>query len=312
MAEPPAVSYEGEILEPAHIERVSTPSGELYKLTCACHKRILSPLHSPNPIGRCPKCGRRLRLPGYRSKDHAHAAAPETESSPTKGEVPPVTERSREQAAAPAPAAPPAPELEPSHPEDEIGTIVMEPYAEEAAKSLPAPAAPAHATRDLNVGREAAIRTADLLRQHKVSGVQSPSPGLISAWPLAGRLPRFLAGFIDLTVSLVASGLIVALGSLHVLPANSLHPAVILAAFLTAQLLNDCLLQWRGGSLGKRLVVLTLRTHKGEVPGLGRILLRGVLKWLLFPGWILALIHPSQQALHDVACGTLVLKGRLR
>ena len=58
------VFYEGEILEPPHLERLE----KSWKLTCFCGKRILSPLTSEMPVGRCPKCGRRLRLPGYRPK----------------------------------------------------------------------------------------------------------------------------------------------------------------------------------------------------------------------------------------------------
>jgi uncharacterized RDD family membrane protein YckC len=324
--EPSQSDYVGEVIEPAHAERVSTAAGgEQWKLVCPCHKRILSPLQTPYPTGRCPKCGRRLRLPGYKGKGASQPAP----AAPPKSEVPAETAQpagTPPPAAAPVPAAPSAPAPVPAaspanapptagpapagpSPDDEIGTIVMEPYAEEAAKSLPERAPEPQA---VNVGRAAALRTADLLRQHKVLGTHSPSPGLISAWPLAGRLPRVLAGFMDLTFSLVAAGAVVALGSLGLLPARSLHPAVILTAFLTAQLLNDCLLQFRGGSLGKRLVVLTLRTRAGEAPDLGRTVLRGLLKSLLFPGWILALVHPSQCALHDLVCGTLVLKGRPR
>ena len=322
MAQAPSPSdYVGEVHEPAHAERVSTVTGgEQWKLICACHKRILSPLQVPFPTGRCPKCGRRLRLPGYQGKEGpAPAAPPKSEAPPetarpagTAGEAfPPSPPAAAPVPEAPPAAAPPTAGAAPAapSPDDEIGTIVMEPYAEEAAKSLPERAPGPH---DVNVGRAAALRTADLLRQHKVLGTHSPSPGLISAWPLAGRLPRVLAGFIDLTLSLVSAGAVVALGSLGLLPARALHPAVILAAFFTAQFLNDCLLQFRGGSLGKRLVVLTLRTREGEVPDLGRTVLRGLLKSLLFPGWLLALFHPSQCALHDLVCRTLVLKGRPR
>ncbi len=59
--------YEGEIFEPPHLDRIKDKNGQdCWKLTCYCDKRILSPLKVENPVGRCPKCGRRLRLPGFR------------------------------------------------------------------------------------------------------------------------------------------------------------------------------------------------------------------------------------------------------
>lgn len=155
------------------------------------------------------------------------------------------------------------------------------------------------------------MRTADILRSSKVSE-RTPGPGLISAWPLAGRLPRALAGFIDLTLGMVAATLIVVGGSMGLLPENSRYLVVPVVAFFTAVLLNDCLLQSFGGSIGKRLVVLTLRTPDGLPPALPVILLRALLKWLLFPGWLLALVHPAQRSLHDLICNTYVMKGRVR
>ena len=57
-----------EVIDPRHVDRVPDKKrgGECWKLTCVCGKRIHSPLQPDTGIGRCPKCGRRLRLPGFR------------------------------------------------------------------------------------------------------------------------------------------------------------------------------------------------------------------------------------------------------
>jgi uncharacterized RDD family membrane protein YckC len=185
--------------------------------------------------------------------------------------------------------------------------MVLEPPAASPA----AEPEPAHPRTDEPASRAAALRTADILRSKKLSERVDGS-SLISAWPLAGHLPRALAGFIDLTLGLVAAMLIVVGGSLGVLPENSRYWLVPVVAFYTAVLLNDCLLQASGGSIGKRLVVLTLRTPDGMAPTVPAVLLRAVIKWLLLPGWLLAFVHPTQRALHDLLCNTCVLKGRVR
>jgi uncharacterized RDD family membrane protein YckC len=156
------------------------------------------------------------------------------------------------------------------------------------------------------------LEAAERLRSRRIPEQGSGLPGLISAWPLAGRGPRALAGFIDLTLGVVAATAVVVGGSVGLLPEVSRYWYVVLAAFGIAQLVNACLLEAFGGSVGKRLVVLTLRTREGALAEPWRVILRGVLKWLLFPGWVVILFDPGQRALHDLVCGTLVLKGRAR
>lgn len=326
--------YEGEILEPQHLDRVKDKRGvDCFKLTCYCGKRILSPLHPDLFVGRCPKCGRRLRLPGYRPpgpgtqrdsersrKADSDRPKPRTpglsdtvaDLEPVKLDAPaptaaapamhagdPKTAAIAEAAGALATAAD-ALELSESHHEDDVGTIVMEPLSREAIE------------RETHANREAAIRTADRLRRHKVSASGRVEGGLVSAWPLAGRGTRAIAGFIDLTLCTVAAGSVVILGHLGALPPGARHVGVAIAAFLTAGLLNDVLLEVTGGGLGKRLAVLTLRRRDGKAPSVGVAFGRAMVKWLVIPGWVVALVDPAERALHDLLFGTLVLKGRSR
>ncbi|MCK6474880.1 MAG: RDD family protein [Planctomycetes bacterium] len=325
--------YEGEILEPQHLDRVKDKRGvDCFKLTCYCGKRILSPLHPDLFVGRCPKCGRRLRLPGYRppgpgtqrDSERSRKTDPDRPTPPTPGLTDTVADmepvRLDPPAVAPAAAAAPAAmerpdtaaiaeaadagqaEFDPgnAHPEDDVGTIVMEPLSREIIE------------RETHANREAAIRTADRLRRHKVSASGRVEGGLVSAWPLAGRGTRAIAGFIDLTLCTVAAGSVVILGHLGALPPGARHVGVAIAAFLTAGLLNDVLLEVTGGGLGKRLAVLTLRRRDGKAPSVGVALGRALVKWLVIPGWLVALVDPAERALHDLLFGTLVLKGRSR
>lgn len=338
--------------EPRHVERVAGSGGEpdRWKLTCYCGKRIVSPLKVSQETGRCPKCGRRLRLPGYRPElggkrsKRADDGLPPKPVPPTPGlaetlagvSVPELAREARKPAPlrddlalrpvsnAPAGQAGGPPDrlsasstldlgrpdvpggaagkgsgldLERDASEDEIGTIVME-FDDEIL------------ARETGANKHAAVKTADILRAHKISTVERS--GLISAWPLAGKLPRALAGFIDLTFATSAMGLIVILASAGVLPAACKSLPVALAAFMAAGLINDFFMQFAGGTVGKRLVVLTVRRRGGREPGPGSLALRALLKWLLIPGWLVALVDPAERTLHDILCGTLVLKGRNR
>jgi len=361
----PKDEFDGEIFEPRHVDRGTSRHGEeCWKLTCPCGKRIHSPIKSEIASGRCPKCGRRLRLPGFRPShkqvqaapekaaapapalELALAAAPNAPSAPTTPMPGPAVKdpspAKLEAAALPAPAVrgsrivpkeqasphdtivldadeaaglrledkPTTPEMPgftgpataaaPEHPksDDEIGTIVLEPDE-----------APSPARKEMSVGRNSALTTADKLRAHHVTDTAS---GIVSAWPLAGKLPRILAGFVDLTFATVASGLLVGLAALKILPESFLNPLVAIAAFVAAGLVNDCILQVSGGGLGKRLVVLALRSRRGNEVPWTTCMLRGLVKWLILPGWLMAFFDPAERSLHDIICGTLVLKGRHR
>ena len=285
---------EEQAFEPRRIERVPAgPAGEQWKLTCLCGKRSLSPLQPAHRTGRCPKCGRRLHLPGYRPGGAGQPEGERQAEAPTIAPPPPPPIPKPLGAGAQAAEA------------EQLAEIVLEPPSAE-------PAASARPAREHQGGHAAAMHAADRLRSRKVLPAGSSSAGLVSAWPLAGLLPRMLAGFIDLTLGMVATMCVVGLASLGVLPEASRHIAVAPLVFLAAELLNDCVLGLLGGTLGKRLVVLTVRTRGGELPGPARVILRGLLKWPLILGWLVMLAEPSQRALHDLVCGTVVLKGRAR
>jgi uncharacterized RDD family membrane protein YckC len=63
------------------------------------------------------------------------------------------------------------------------------------------------------------------------------------------------------------------------------------------------------GMPGRRLTHLRLMTLDGDAPGVGRLLLRTSLKYLLIglpPVWLVPLLHPDRRALWDLAAGTRV------
>jgi uncharacterized RDD family membrane protein YckC len=221
-------------------------------------------------------------LPGFHA---AGFSAPTPGAESPKAEMPDAS-----------PSDPKPPSTTPPAPEEEAATIIMDPVQAVVESGGAAVVA----------GREAARHAADLLRAHRVSATAERR---VSAWPLAGRLPRALAGFVDFTASALAAAVVVTLGSLRLLPESFTHPLVALAAFFCAGLLNDCLFEPLGGGAGKRLVILTLRKSDGRPPETFRLLIRGGLKWLLIPGWLTFLFDPAERAVHDWLCGTLVLKG---
>lgn len=321
-----AVGRSGET--PPHCELVRDPDGkEHWKLTCYCGKRVRSPASIDQPYGRCPKCGRRMKLPGYLLSKKAFLIS----SHPGQG---PVSAPSKPPSA-PPPEDRPAREgpiriselFENREREDELVTPLA-PIRASAVRSevenrtaagryddtipiLPSDDGDsfrAHAAGN-RVGYAAATIAADRLRpQHAGSGA-----GRISAWPLAGKFSRALAAFIDLTLTTAIVGILVILASQEVLPPFFLKPEVVVALLLAAGCVNDGLvhLVW-GGSLGKKLVVIVTRTTHGRDLGAVHILVRAALKWMLFPGWIIGAIDPNERTLHDLLCGTLVLKGRAK
>jgi uncharacterized RDD family membrane protein YckC len=263
------VSEEGtvEIDQPTHFEWVFGTSGkERWKLTCPCGKRLLTPAPSPHPYGTCPKCNRKLPLPGY-------------------DQQPKVTRVG-------------------ARPETSEGTVVAR-----------AVRVGRHASGDPKTQTRAAATAANLLRPGHSRGEpgRAPASGRISAWPSAGLARRALATFIDLTLSVTAGGL--ALLAAQSLPQTAdLFPTrVLLLAVFAATLLNDVgahLLL--GGSIGKRLALIVVRTEDGAPCGFFLALRRALAKWLLLPGCLAALFDSTERPLHDMLCKTMVLKGRSR
>ena len=290
---PPAESKLGSgelaaIHDPVAVERVEEKGGA-WKVTCACGKRIVTPLKPKFPVGRCPKCGRKLKLPAVDAK----ASKPVIDS---------IVQSETEEIAA---------RLSESAPDQEsFGTIVIDPEESGDGTEAISPL-----VKDTHVSRDAAIHTADLLRAKKAAQVRAEdgdSGGIISAWPRAGRAYRLVSGLLDLTLPVFVTGALAMLGVWGILPPQTQHPVVILTAFFTIGLLNDILLQLFGGSFGKRMVVLTLRDLNGFEPSKGRIIARALFKWLFIPGWAVGLVDHEGRCLHDLLCGTIVLKARNR
>jgi hypothetical protein len=275
---------------------------EFWKVTCFCGKRLLTPTKSENAYGRCPKCKRRIRLPGYdallktlditlppegaaSAAGSGTAPAPNTISARAKSGT--FTKSDLDKA------------LDLVLAQDDVVTEVALLQAEQPRAHL-----------------DAAFTAAEKLRpQRSESGVERTGSGSghIAAWPLAGSVRRCLAGFIDLTFALTTTALIVMLAIRGAIPQAFSRVEVVLLVLVCAGVFNDGVIQLLlGGSLGKKLVVVVVRTLAGTGMEPSRTLLRALFKWLLIPGWIIGAVDPAQRTLHDILCGTLVLKGRVK
>lgn len=296
----PASPTPGEDLAACKLVR-DADGAEYWKLTCACGKRARSPLRPDHPYGNCPRCGRKMKLPGYVPAQDAVLVSANPGQAPLSAPsktAEPAAERAAGGAAAATPpaagiAAPIAPIM---LAEDEAETVAVPPV-------ITPPRAEHHA----------AGTAADRLRPHRLEQKLRGASDRISAWPLAGKAPRALAAFIDLTFCTLAAGIVIVLANRGILPDIFLRPPAVAALILAAGLFNDGLVHliW-GGSLGKKLVVVVTRTTDGREPGACRTLIRAFLKWALIPGWIVGAVDPSERTLHDLLCDTLVLKGRPR
>lgn len=316
---------------PPHCELVRDPDGkEYWKLTCYCGKRVRSPASIDQPFGRCPKCGRRMKLPGYLLSKKAFLISSHPGTGPVSAPSKPQTPFTGLATADLKPLKDPPIRIselfENREREDELvtplapiraATVQSEVDNRTAAgrydETIPLLSSDEDSSRAVSLGNRvsyaAAAIAADRLRpQHAGS-----SAGRISAWPLAGKGARTLAAFIDMTLTTAVVGLVVVLASQEILPAFFLKPEVVAALMLLAGCVNDGLvhLVW-GGSLGKKLVLIVTRTTMGSNLGAAHVLVRAALKWMLVPGWIIGLVDPNERTLHDLLCGTLVLKGRAK
>ncbi|HYF51929.1 MAG TPA: RDD family protein [Planctomycetota bacterium] len=279
-----------DIQAPVKTELVKNADGkEHWKLTCACGKRMLSPLKSAQPYGRCPKCGQRLPLPGYDVPKEDSAKQPQVvRVSAVNVPPPPVLKRVGE----PLPAS--VAEVR----EDRTTTF----------------AAASPRKTDSNTNVDASKKAADRLRPSRGSmeAAARTVSGRISAWPIAGVTRRLLGEFIDITIALAAAGGMLAW---HLQEQGGDEDALYLlfSTMLLVLWFNDGVIPliW-GGSVGKLLVVTAVHTEEGVPPGVGRTLLRATLKWLMFPGWLIGAFDAQQRTLHDLLCGTTVLKSRRR
>ena len=289
--------------QPPQYELVRNADGkENWKITCFCGKRLLTPAKSDTSHGRCPKCGRRLRLPGHDSLketvDLPPGAVDPTASGSSSRNI--IEERALEERKRSG-------EFSKSDLDTALAQVMagQDDVATDVALLIP----------EVPKFNDAAVTAADRLRPQRES---KPDPsgsasGLLAAWPLAGMVRRGLAGFIDVTFAMTVTAIVFILAQRHALPGIFNNFFIELLVLLAVGVFNDGLIHLAlGGSLGKLLVVVVVRNVKGTKLEPGRTLLRAFCKWLLLPMSVLALIDPAQRTLHDLLCGTLVLKGRTK
>ena len=297
-----------------HYELIAEFDGrEHWKVTCFCGKRLLTPTKSENAYGRCPKCKRRIRLPGYdallKTLDIT-LAPPSSASSASSASGAPGADAAAS-GTAPAPATISARARSGTFTKGDLDkaldlVLAQDEIVTEVALLLP----------DVPRTQDASFTAAERLRPQRSESIDERAgsgSGHIAAWPLAGVVRRMLAGFIDLTFALSTTALIVMLALRGAISPFFTRVDVVLLVLLCAGVFNDGVIHLLiGGSLGKRLVVVVVRTFAGTGMEPSRTLLRALFKWLLIPGWIIGAVDPAQRTLHDILCGTLVLKGRVK
>ncbi len=312
---PPAGSFDPSKLEtgkerpvaPAHTQEVKTPDGKTaYKLTCPCGKRMLVPAGVKKRTGRCPKCNKLIRIPrpdaGAAGKSPGAGEGGQKEAGASEAIRPKGGAGTEPKTAAPAAAA-----VADRQPPKLPSVPPPVPFA-----ALPAAAGQVGGMEGWNVNREAAMAAAERLRSRASERVRQ-EVGVVSAWPRADFSLRGLAAFIDITAMLLVVGIFLLLGTQGALPEWVTRPLMVPILFAALAFLNDAVLQILcGGSIGKKLVILTILRYDGRPPSPHAILLRAATKWALVPGWIWFFFDPDRRAPHDLICGTLVLKGRER
>ena len=287
-----------------HYELVCEPDGtEVWKVTCFCGKRLLTPTRSEAAYGRCPKCERRIRLPGYdallKTLDIALVPPPGSARASGSAEGHTISERTKTGAFSKA-------ELEKAL---EL-VLAQDDIVTEVALLRPdvPKANPAEMTAAERLRPQRQNRTPETAAQRVGSG-----SGHIAAWPLAGVVRRLLAGFIDLTFVMTVTALVIMLAIKGAIPPFFRRWDTVMLVFICAGMFNDGVIQALvGGSLGKSLVVIVVRNFAGTGMESSRAFVRAFFKWVLIPGWIIAAVDPAERTLHDIICGTLVLKGRTR
>jgi len=279
-----------DVQAPVKTELVKGADGkEQWKLTCACGKRVLSPLKSAQPYGRCPKCGQRLPLPGYDIPKTAEAAQLQVMRVSAVNVPPPLTVK-------------------------RVGEPLPPSVAEVREDRTTTFAAAAPRKVDSNPSFDASVTAADRLRPSRgtMEALSRHVSGRISAWPLAGVTRRLLAQFIDITIALSAAGAVLA-WHLSEQSGESDPLFLLLSTMLLVLWFNDGIIPliW-GGSAGKLLIVTVVHTEEGGTPRVMHTMLRALLKWALIPGWLIGAFDAQQRTLHDLLCGTTVLKSRRR
>ncbi|HOX07978.1 MAG TPA: RDD family protein [Planctomycetota bacterium] len=287
------------------------------KFHCECGQKVSVKLPAPNTAGKCPKCGRSLRVP--RMPGAQGAAAPAASDK---------DEASRERSAArerincdkcgrriedlsaafcprcgfplskqpPAwcPGAPAAAQARPAAAPENV--TPRQPTPQVPASAMP----PSTEVRQRNA-REAAEAAAELLRPAAARTESGPTA------PEAGLVRRLAAFVIDAAVA-AAAGLL----ALKLAPSDGgelpWKMAVIgLAAMLV---INEVLFAATAGGRSLGLLVCGAGVFRSSGQPAGPVvLLARLLAWaVLMIGSPLALFDARRRTLHDLVCGTVVLQ----
>jgi len=285
------------------------------KFHCECGQKVAVKLPAPHSAGKCPRCGRSLKIPDVRGGAAKEAAGPKDKRAPKEMLRCPKCGRRIEDAAAafcprcgfalalppPAPSAggdeskgpPPLPPAAGTPPP--VAGAGAQPGDQGAAGAAGA----ASAEVRKRSARQAAEAAADLLRP----------PGARDAFgaePACASLPRRLAAFLlDLAVA-AAVALVAWKLSDDAGIKPSWHGAVAgLGAFLV---LNEVLFAAAAGgrSLGMVVFGVAVFSSAGRPAGLLVLAIRLAAWVVLIIGAPWALFEPQRRALHDLICGTTV------
>jgi uncharacterized RDD family membrane protein YckC len=290
------------------------------KFHCECGQKVSVKLPPPHSAGKCPRCGRALRVPDL------PGAPPRKDRRPVKDSAhcPKCGRRIEDLAAAfcprcgfpldlRPPAPPPGGEPPKSAPEAPAGPAAPAPKAREAApappeiqvlpKGAPVPGAtpPAGAEEGLDLrkrsARQAAEAAADLLRPAEARNGAAPAGEPAG---LGRRLAAFvLDGLVAGAVALVA----MKIGERAGLERSWPTALVGLGIFMAV---NEVLFAALAGGRSLGMVICGVAVvNSGGQPAGALLLAARLAAWLLlFIGAPLAIFDGQRRTLHDLVCGT--------
>lgn len=180
------------------------------------------------------------------------------------------------------------------------------------AGSPPLPLVPTREGEKVSPGRRAALEAADRWRRQAglVPPIGSP-PAMVSAWPEALPAARLVAFAVDVAGSAVLVAAVVLLSRWCGAGVSTLTWLAAFGAY-AAVLGQEVLLEllW-GGSLGKRLSLISVRLADGRRPAPGIIVLRAAVKYSPLLVFVPLLLFAAPfRPLHDRIAATRVMKSR--
>ncbi len=283
------------------------------KFHCECGQKVSVRRPAPKTAGKCPRCGRSLRVPDVDEGSRAPAAA-QKEGAPQREKInclkcgrriedltaafcprcgfplalrPPVAtpDAASPAAASPAPSAPPPPSTPPA-----------------PATAAPESARPPSEELRRRNAREAAEAAADLLRAAPASRPAGDGPAP------AGLVRRLAAFLVDALAAAAVGLLAVKLGTGVGSGTGLAAPTAATIGASAFLLLNEVLFAGCSGarSLGMLICGVAVYGSSGRTAGPLLLGARTGAFLLLFIGAPLALFEARRRTLHDLICGTTV------